>query len=46
VILGKSGITYAEHRDEPFLGEVTDTTLPGKATKLQLWKNRTANRHW
>jgi hypothetical protein len=36
VILGKSGITYAEHRDEPFLGEVTETTLPGKATKLQL----------
>ena len=25
--------------------EVTDTLLPGKATKLQLTKNRTANRH-
>ncbi len=45
MILGKSGITYAEHRDESYEDEVTDTTLPGKATKLQLKKNRTANRH-
>ena len=36
--LGKSGVIYTEHRDEPFLGEVTDTTLPGKAPKLQLRK--------
>ena len=26
--------------------EVIDTTLPGKATKLQLYIDRTANRHW
>ena len=25
--------------------EVTDTTLPGKATKLQVYLNRTENRH-
>jgi hypothetical protein len=25
--------------------EVADTTLPGKATKLQLYWDRTANRH-
>lgn len=25
--------------------EVTDTTLPGKATKLQVYLNRTINRH-
>jgi hypothetical protein len=26
--------------------EVSDTLLPGKATKLQLQIDRTANRHW
>ena len=36
--LGKSGVIYTEHRDESFLDEVTDTTLPGKAPKLQLRK--------
>ena len=36
--VGKSAVIYAEHRDESFLDEVTDTTLPGKAPKLQLRK--------
>ena len=33
--LANPGFFKAEHRDEPF-GRVTDTTLPGKAPKLQL----------
>ncbi len=37
-LLGKSGGLYTEHRDESSLDEVTDTTLPGKAPKLQLRK--------
>ncbi len=33
--LANPGSSKTEHRDEPY-GEVTDTTLPGKAPKLQL----------
>ena len=33
--LANPGSFKTEHRDEPF-GRVTDTTLPGKAPKLQL----------
>lgn len=35
--LANPGSFKAEHRDELY-GEVTDTTLPGKAPKLQLTK--------
>ena len=33
---GKSGGSYTEHRDQSFLDEVTDATLPGKTSKLQI----------
>ena len=34
--VGKSALIYAEHRDESFLDEVTNPTLPGKAPKHQI----------
>ncbi len=34
--VGKSAVIYAEHRDESFLDEVTEATLPGKTSKLQI----------
>ena len=32
--------------EETSVSEVTDATLPGKASKLQVVDDRTVNRHW
>ena len=32
--------------EETSVSEVIDATLPGKASKLQMIDDRTANRHW
>ena len=32
--------------EETSVSEVTDATLPGKASKLQVVVDRTVNRHW
>src|SRR5690606_39348223 len=43
---GKSGISRPRTDNDPsFEGEVVDAMLPGKASKLQVTRNRTPNRH-
>ena len=43
---GKSGGTILRRDDEaPFGCEVIDAMLPGKASKLQVTRDRTRNRH-
>jgi hypothetical protein len=37
---------FREPRRSDYGHEVTDATLPGKASKLQVTKNRTPNQHW
>src|SRR5690606_19200516 len=45
-ISGKSGISRPRTDNDPsFEGEVVDAMLPGKASKLQVTRNRTPNRH-
>ena len=46
VILGKSGtILRLRHETRLYGVEVIDAMLPGKASKLQIYRNRTPNRH-
>ena len=39
-------ITPRTEYEETSVSEVTDATLPGKASKLQVVIDRTVNRHW
>ena len=39
-------ITLRTEYEETSVSEVTDATLPGKASKLQVGIDRTVNRHW
>ena len=39
-------ITPRTEYEETSVSEVTDATLPGKASKLQVGIDRTVNRHW
>ena len=39
-------ITLRTEYEETSVSEVTDATLPGKASKLQVIVDRTVNRHW
>ena len=41
----RTSIKHGEMMTRLYGAEVTDTTLPGKATKLQVYLNRTENRH-